>query len=102
MTTPADLYDEPGSRTRWAWLRTGLVFLAVTLLVIRGLFLRGAPAWVLVVAVLLASAFGVLAIVRAAQVGPRHSPGVSRATVVSVLGIVVAGTVLALVSLSVT
>ena len=100
MTTPADFYDEPGSRTRWSWLRTGLVFLAVTLLVMRGLYLRGTPWWVLAVALALASAFGVLAVRRAADVGPHESPGVTRRSVLAVLGIVLAGVVLAVVSLT--
>jgi hypothetical protein len=100
MTIPADLYDEPGSRTRWAWLRTALVFVAVTLLVVRGLYLRGIPTWVLALAVALAGSFLALALRRAAQVGPRESPGVGGGTVLSVLGIVVAGVVLAIASLT--
>ena len=100
MTTPPDLYDEPGSRTRWAWLRTGLVFIAVTLLVMRGLFIRGAPWWVSVLAVVLVSVFGVLAVRRVAEVGPHESPAVGRRTVLAVLGIVVCGVVLAVASLS--
>lgn len=99
MTTPVDPYDEPGSRTRWAWLRTSLVFGAVTLLVMRGLLLRGTPAWVLVLAVALAAAFLLVALRRAAQVGPRESPGVGRGTVMGVLAIVAAGVALAVGSL---
>ena len=100
MTSPADLYDEPGSRTRWSWLRTALVFLAVAALVVRGLYLRGIPAAVLVLAVALAGSFWAVALRRAAAIGPHASPGVGAGTVLAVLGIVVAGVVLAVVSLT--
>lgn len=102
MTMPDDLYDEPGSRTRLAWLRTGLVVIAVTLLVMRGLYLRGVPGWVVIAAVALAVAFAVLAVRRVARLGPHESPGVTRGTVLGVLGIVVAGVLLAVASLSLT
>lgn len=48
MTAPGVGYDEIGSRTRQAWLRTSLGAIAVTLLVLRGLVLLEAPAWAMV------------------------------------------------------
>jgi len=43
VTAPGVGYDEIGSRTRQAWLRTSLGAVAVTLLVLRGLVLLDAP-----------------------------------------------------------
>jgi hypothetical protein len=71
-------YDEPGSRTRFAWLRTSLVFLAVNALALRGLFLRDGPVWLYAVIGLECAAFMVVAGLRIARLGPWASPGVPR------------------------
>ena len=90
MTQSVPLYDEPGSRTRFAWLRTALAFLAVSALMVRGLYVRHAPAWSLVVVVALALAMSALALTRAMRLGPRESPSaptwliVSFATIIAV------------------
>lgn len=50
MSTPTVAYDEVGSRTRQAWLRTSMTVIGVTLLGLRGLVLAGAPTWALLLA----------------------------------------------------
>lgn len=76
--TGAD-YDEPGSRTRQAWLRTALGVGAVTVLVARGLVIRGLPDVVLLIALLPAAGFVAVAVARSRALGPHESDPVGRA-----------------------
>lgn len=67
------MYDEPGSRTRLAWLRTGLATLAVCALILRGLILRQAS-WVEIGLVIAsASALAAFALIRSTQLHPQKS-----------------------------
>ena len=88
-------YDEPGSRTRFAWLRTMLVFLAVDALAVRGLLVRGGPKWLLVLIALGFLAFLVVSSVRVVRLGPWTSPAVPRGLVLAAASCAVAGGVLA-------
>ena len=83
-------YDEPGSRTKFAWIRTGLVLVAVNALIARGLHLRDAPSWLYAIVVLEVLVFATLAVIRFASLGPWESPGVSARLVVSTATTVVA------------
>lgn len=82
----ANGYDEPGSRTRFAWLRTGLVFLAVNALALRGLFLREGPVWLYAVIALECAAFVGVAGLRIARLGPWASPALPRPLVFAAAG----------------
>ncbi len=75
-------YDEPGSRTRQAWLRSALGMIAVAVLIERGLASRGMPLALGLAAVVPAVAFVVVAARRTFELGPRHSAGPRRLTVV--------------------
>jgi hypothetical protein len=66
-------YDEPGSRTRQAWLRTSLGFVAVTALVVRGMVLQGVPGIVVLVTILPAALFLVVAVARTRILAPTES-----------------------------
>jgi hypothetical protein len=66
-------YDEPGSRTRQAWLRTSLGMLVVSVLVLRGMVLQGVPAVVVLVALLPAAVFLAVAVARTRSLGPTES-----------------------------
>lgn len=70
----ATAYDEVGSRTRQAWLRTSMTVLGVTLLALRGLVLAGAQAWALLIALLPAVMLLTTAVLRMRQV--RHAESV--------------------------
>jgi len=70
VTTPGSAYDEVGSRTRQAWLRTGLGSMAVTLLVERGLLIVETPAWLRVLALVPGALLIVIAVARTLQL--RH------------------------------
>lgn len=86
------MYDEPGSRTRLAWLRTSLATLAVCALLLRGLIL-GHATWIQLALVLACAAtFGALAATRATQLHPRTSPAPS--------GALLAGSALVIVALA--
>jgi len=74
-------YDEPGSRTRQAWLRSGLGMVAVAVLIERGLAARGMPLVLGLAAVVPAAVFVVVAARRNFELGPHHSSGPSRYTV---------------------
>jgi hypothetical protein len=88
-------YDEPGSRTRQAWLRSALGFVAVSILVERGLAARGMPLVLGLTALLPAVAFVVVAARRTLELGPHHSGGPSRLTLmltaVAVIGLATIG-----------
>jgi hypothetical protein len=66
-------YDEPGSRTRQAWLRTSLGMLVVSVLVLRGMVLQGLPWVVVLVALLPATVFLAVAVARTRSLGPTES-----------------------------
>lgn len=88
-------YDEPGSRTRQAWLRTWLATLAVSALMLRGLAVTGAG-WLPAVVVLAGLvALGGIAMSRSARLGPRHSPAPSRRLLPGAAGVVIALAILA-------
>ena len=74
-------YDEPGSRTRQSWLRTGLGVVAVSVLIERGLAARGMPLILGLGALVPAVVFIAVAAGRSAVLGPRDSPGPSRSAV---------------------
>jgi amino acid permease len=67
VSTPGAGYDEIGSRTRQAWLRTSLGAMAVTLLVLRGLALADAPAWVMIACLVPGIVVVMLAILRSVR-----------------------------------
>jgi hypothetical protein len=75
-------YDEPGSRTRQAWLRSALGMVAVAVLIERGLAVRGMPLVLGLVALAPAVVFVAVAARRTAVLGPRESPGPRRSAVV--------------------
>jgi hypothetical protein len=74
-------YDEPGSRTRQAWLRTALGMVAVTALVERGLVVDALPAAMGILAVIPAVVLVGLAVRRSAALGPQESAGLGRVAV---------------------
>lgn len=82
MSVPGVGYDEVGSRTRQAWLRTSLNIIGVTLLAERGLMLAGAPEWALFVALLPLIVFLSVAVVRMRQV--MHAESVHATSVITV------------------
>jgi|WetSurMetagenome_2_1015567.scaffolds.fasta_scaffold841614_2 hypothetical protein len=98
MSEPA--YDEPGTRTRQSWLRTGLGLAAVTLLVFRGLILAGFPSPIVVVSVLPGVVVVAVAVARSLQLRPLGSPAISRRMVVVASGATVLLGVVALVSVA--
>jgi hypothetical protein len=67
VSAPGAGYDEIGSRTRQAWLRTSLGAMAVTLLVLRGLVLAGAATWVMVACLAPAIVVVTLAVLRSVR-----------------------------------
>lgn len=93
MSAPNVAYDEVGSRTRQAWLRTSMTVIGVTLLALRSLLLAGAPTWALLVALLPAVIVLTTAVLRMRQL--RHADSV-RATNAVALWVVagVAGVVI--------
>ncbi len=82
MSVPGVGYDEVGSRTRQAWLRTSLNFIGVTLLAERGLMLADASMWALLVALVPLIAFLAVAFVRMRQV--RHAASGQATSVITV------------------
>lgn len=88
MTAPS--YDEPGTRTRQSWLRTGLGVAAVSLLVFRGLVLAGFPTALVVASLLPGAVIVAVAVVRSLQLRPLESPAIGRRLLVVASG----GTVL--------
>jgi hypothetical protein len=91
-------YDEPGSRTRQAWLRTALVVVAVTILIERGLAIRGMPPALGLVALVPAAALVAVAAWRSAELGPHHSAGPRTSAVALAAGAVLGLAVVAVVS----
>lgn len=73
MNSPAVAYDEPGTRTRQAWLRTSLTALGVALLAERGLVLAGAPSWVMALGLLPVIVIVSIAVMRVTQLRAGHS-----------------------------
>ena len=90
-------YDEPGSRTRQAWLRTALGVAALTLLIERGLVVRGMPLLLGLAAIAPVVLLAALAARRSSELRPHRSAGPSRVevqlTALAVLGIAVAAAV---------
>lgn len=82
MSVPGVGYDEVGSRTRQAWLRTSLNIIGVTLLAERGLMLAGAPMWALLLALVPVTGFLTVAVLRSGEL--RHAESVRATTVVAV------------------
>lgn len=95
MATTAVAYDEPGTRTRQAWLRTSLTALGVVLLAERGLALAGAPRWLMALGLLPAIVVTAVAVMRVTQLREGHSdPARTRvvvAVIVAVIGTAVIG-----------
>jgi hypothetical protein len=81
---PGDMYDEVGSRTRQSWLRTSLVVVAVTLLVMRSFFLAEVPHWIIVVSMLPAIGFLVLSVRRTMTLNHADSVGAAHRVAVGV------------------
>jgi len=96
MSAPPPAYDEVGSRTRHAWLRTNLGVLAVALLSMRSLLLADAPTWAIVACLVPAAAFTGIAVVRTMRVNHAES---EHATAVT--GYVVVASVAGLVAIAV-
>jgi Domain of unknown function (DUF202) len=84
-------YDEPGSRTRQAWLRSALGMSAVAILIERGVAARGMPLALGLVALAPAIVFVAAATRRSVELGPHDSAGPRRSTVlitaVAVIGL---------------
>jgi hypothetical protein len=84
-------YDEPGSRTRQAWLRSALGMVAVAILIERGLAARGMPLVLGLAALVPAAAFVLVAVRRTLELGPGESTGPSRRivllTAITVIGL---------------
>lgn len=89
MSVPGVGYDEVGSRTRQAWLRTSLNIIGVTLLAERGLMLADAPMWSLLIALLPLIVFLGVAVVRMRQVMHAESVHATSAITVTVFSAVV-------------
>lgn len=89
MSVPGVGYDEVGSRTRQAWLRTSLTIIGVTLLAERGLMLANSPMWALLLALTPLIAFLVVAVVRMRQVMHADSVHATSAITVTVFATVV-------------
>lgn len=91
------MHDEPGSRTRLAWLRTCLAALAVGALMLRGLVLAGASRVELgsVTACLLA--FIALASARSVRLRALHSPPPSPVLLITAASVIVVLATLGLV-----
>ena len=89
MSVPGVGYDEVGSRTRQAWLRTSLNIIGVTLLAERGLMLASAPMWALLLALAPLIAFLAVAVVRMRQVMHAESVHATSAVTVTVFSAVV-------------
>lgn len=84
MSAPGLGYDEIGSRTRQAWLRTSLGVLAVTLLVLRGLALMDAAVWAMLACLLPAGVMLGLAIRRSVRLQHGESEPMTARIAVSV------------------
>lgn len=82
-------YDEPGSRTRQAWLRSALGMVAVSVLIERGLAVRGMPLVLGLATLIPAAVFVAVAVRRTLLLGPHHSTGPSRQAVALTAGAVV-------------
>lgn len=95
MTAPGVGYDEIGSRTRQAWLRTSLGAMAVTLLVLRGLALLDASTWVMLVCLAPAAVVVSLAIRRSVRLQHGESEPMGRRMAVGFVGSVAALSLLA-------
>jgi len=93
MSTAPPAYDEVGSRTRQAWLRTNLGVLAVALLSMRSLLLADASTWAIVACLVPAAVFTAIAVVRTMRVNHAESEHVTAAlgytVVASIAGLVV-------------
>ena len=87
-------YDEVGSRTRQAWLRTGLGASAVSILVLRGMVLGGAHPWVMASCLVPGAGFVALTVLRMQRIQHGQSPGLTVSTtalaLAAVCGIAVA------------
>lgn len=91
-------YDEPGSRTRQAWLRSALGMVAVSILIERGLAARGMPLVLGLACLAPAVAFVGVAVRRTLALGPHQSHGPTRATVLVATVAVLALAVIAALS----
>jgi phosphatidylglycerophosphate synthase len=90
-------YDEIGSRTRQAWLRTGLGAAAVSLLLLRGLVIGGTQGWVMAVCLVPGVTFVTFTVIRMRGIehgrsAPLPTSGVAL-TLVAVCGIALAAVV---------
>jgi len=81
MSTPGVAYDEVGSRTRQAWLRTSMTVIGVSLLALRGLVLAEAQTWALLLALLPAVIVITTAVIRMRKV--RHAESVHATNLIS-------------------
>ncbi len=82
-------YDEVGSRTRQAWLRTSLGLVAVTLLVLRSLVVGHAGVASLLLVLVPVTAFVAVAVRRMATLAHRESVPALRAVGLAASGSVV-------------
>lgn len=83
MTTTVRLYDEPGSRTRYSWIRTALGVVVVTALVEHGLVQRGISAEYVVGAALPALAFLALTLARINALDHQRAPEITHKVIVA-------------------
>ena len=82
------MYDEPGSRTRLAWIRTSLAMSGLCALLIRGVMLRHASVIGIGLVIACASALGTIAVLRSTALRPQQAPPLSL-TLVAVTAVVV-------------
>ena len=82
MSVPGVGYDEVGSRTRQAWLRTSLNIIGVTLLAERGLMLANAPMWALLLGLVPLAIYLVVAVLRMREI--RHAESVHATSAITV------------------
>lgn len=85
MSIPGVGYDEVGSRTRHAWLRTSLTAMGVTLLAERGLVLAEAPTVLLIAALVPAIMVLAVTIVRVGHLRPHDSEPASPTSIALVV-----------------
>jgi len=83
-------YDEPGSRTRLAWLRTWLAALAVAALMLRALIISDAGWLPLACVGACLLALAAVGLVRSRRLFPRTSPSAPWQMVIATTAIVVA------------
>ncbi len=82
-------YDEVGTRTRQAWLRTSLVVIVVTLLAERALIIGNQPWWVLALPLIPSAGLLAIAALRSHRLRRHESDAVPRVMIILTVSCVV-------------